>query len=332
MDDDGVETGKRVPIRVKVIKQGDEMTIDLSEIGAQVRGFYNSGPSTGRGCAQVAYKCLTSPTDYPVNEGSLRPLKVILGSGTVVTAVRPAAMRVWMTVPMTVVDTIFKAMEKAIPTRTIAGHFADLLSSQLSGISPRDGRLFIGGAGGPMGGGWGAKHNEDGMCATVCLNDGDTHNAPCEQTEVKFPVLIERHALRQDSGGAGHFRGGLGVEKVVQARSPMTLNTHMERVHCRPWGLAGGLEGAGNSVTLRIDGKELELPNGKVSSRRLKPGDAFTLRSGGGGGFGPPAERDRERLAFDVRQGYVSREAARDLYGLEIQDGDEELAPEMERM
>ena len=180
-----------------------------------------------------------------------------------------------------------------------------------------------------MGGGWGAKHNEDGMCATVCLNDGDTHNAPCEQTEAKFPVLIERYALRQDSGGAGCFRGGLGVEKVVRARSAFTLNTHMERVHCRPWGLAGGLEGAGNRVTLRIDGKELgEFPSGKVSSRSLKPGDAFTLLSGGGGGFGPPHGRDLQRVAHDVRQGYVSREAARGLYRAEI---DDEGTPDMER-
>jgi N-methylhydantoinase B len=321
MDDDGVDTGKRVPIKVKVIKKGDEMTIDLSEVGRQVRGFYNSGPSTGYGCAQVAYKCLTSPTDYPINEGSLRPLKVILGQGTVVTAVRPAAMRQWMTVPMTVVDTVFKAMEKAVPERTIAGHFADLVSAQVTGISPRDGRLFIGGSGGPMGGGWGAKHNEDGMCATVCLNDGDTHNAPCEQTEAKFPVLIERHALRPDSGGAGRYRGGLGVEKLVQARTNMTLNTQMERVNCPPWGLAGGLSGAGNGVSLRVDGKEVSgFPNGKVFSRRLKAGDAFTLYSGGGGGFGTPRERDPERVAADVRQGYVTRDAARELYAVALDE------------
>ena len=331
MDDDGVETGKPVPIRVRVVKKGDEMTIDLSEVGRQVRGFYNSGPSTGQGCAQVAYKCLTSPTDYPVNEGSLRPLKVILGEATVVSAVRPAAMRVWMTVPMTVVDTIFKAMEKAVPEKTIAGHFADLVSGHISGISPKDGRLFIGGAGGPMGGGWGAKLNEDGMCATVCLNDGDTHNAPCEQTEVKFPVLIERHALRPDSGGAGRFRGGLGVEKVVQARTPMTLNTQMERVLCRPWGLAGGLSGAGNGVTLRVEGKPVEgFANGKVFSRRLKAGEAFTLLSGGGGGFGLPQRREAERVTEDVRQGYVSREAAADLYGVAITE-DGELDEEQTR-
>jgi N-methylhydantoinase B len=319
MDDDGVDIGKRVPIRVKVIKKGDEMTIDLSQIGAQVRGFYNSGPSTGYGCAQVAYKCLTSPTDYPINEGSLRALKVKLAEGTVVTAVRPAAMRTWMTIPMTVVDTIFKAMEKAVPERTIAGHFADLVSGRVAGLG-RDGRLFIGSSGGPMGGGWGAKLTEDGMSATVCQNDGDTHNAPVEQTESKFPVMVERHALRVDSGGPGRFRGGLGAEKVVRVLVPANLYTQTERVNCPPWGLAGGLSGAGNGVHLKIDGKDIrDLPNGKVA-RPMKAGDTFVLLAGGGGGFGPPHERDPERVARDVHQGYVSADAARRYYGVALRE------------
>jgi N-methylhydantoinase B len=319
MDDDGVEIGMRVPIRVRVIVKGDEMTIDLSEVGRQVAGFYNSGATTGIACAQVAYKCLTSPTDSPINEGSFRSLKVKLEPGTVVSAVRPAAMRWWMTFPMTVVDTIFKAMAAAIPERTIAGHHADLLVGLMSGISPKDGRLFLASAG-PMGGGWGAKHNEDGMNAVVCLNDGDTHNHPVEQMEAKYPVLFERHALREDSGGAGRFRGGLGCEQAIRARAPLTVNLQIDRVHCQPWGLAGGGEGYGNEVRLRIDGKEIaDLPNAKVLTRRLKPGDAFTVLSGGGGGFGPPRERDPAKLAHDMQQGYVSVKAARELYGVQLE-------------
>ncbi len=314
MDDDGVEIGKRIPIRVRVTVKRDAMTIDLSEVGRQVAGFYNSGVTTGHACAQVAYKCLTSPTDYPINAGSFRPLKVVLEPGTVVSAVRPAAMRWWMTFPMTVVDTIFKALAPAIPDRTIAAHHADLLVGLLSGISPRDGRLFLASAG-PMGGGWGAKHNEDGMNGVVCLNDGDTHNHPVEQMEAKYPVLFERHALRDDSGGAGRWRGGLGTEQTLRARAPLTVNLQIDRVHCRPWGLAGGGEGMGNEVTLRTEGREIaDLPNAKVLTRRLKPGDSFTVRAGGGGGFGPAAERDPEKVAYDVRQGYVSLKAALDLY------------------
>ena len=316
MDDDGVDIGRPVPIKVRVLKKGDEMTIDLSEVAKQVRGFYNSGATTGYSCAQVAYKCLTSPTDYPINEGSFRSLKVVLAPGTVVSAVKPAAMRWWMTFPMTVVDTVFKAMAAPIADRTIAAHHADLCVALINGLSPKDGRLFLAGIG-PLGGGFGAKLTEDGVSATVCMNDGDTHNHPVEQMEAKYPLLFERHALRQDSGGAGRYRGGLGTEQVVQARSPININVQVERVHCRPWGLGGGAAGAGNQVTLRLGGKEItDLPNAKVLMKRLNAGDAITVRAGGGGGFGAPHERDAERVANDVRQGYVSLAAAAESYGV----------------
>ena len=318
MDDDGVEIGKHIPIRVSVIKKGDEMTIDLSGVSPQVRGFYNSGATTGISCAQVAYKCLTSPDDYPINEGSFRALTVIVPSGTVVSAVKPAAMRWWMTYPMTVIDTIFKALSRAIPELTAAGHHADLGSVILNGVSPKDGRMFINSVG-PAGGGWGAKHNEDGMSATVCINDGDTHKNPIEQMEAKMPILYDRHALRPDSGGAGRFRGGLGTEQVVTVRSTVNVNIQLDRAHCAPWGLEGGMSGMANGVALRVDGRLLEdFPNAKIVGRQLKAGDAFIVRTGGGGGFGLPHERDPELVANDVKQGYVSQERARTLYCVEL--------------
>ena len=314
MDDDGIDIGKRIPIKVRVIKKGEHMTIDLSGVSPQVRGFYNSGPSTGISCAQVAYKCLTSALDYPINEGSFRSLKTIVPEGTVVSAVKPAAMRWWMTYPMTVIDTVFKAMHQAMPDQVIAGHHADLGLGMVNGISPKDGRFFMGSVG-PSGGGWGAKRSEDGMSATVCMNDGDTHNNPIEQTEAKFPLLFLKHSLRQDSGGAGRFRGGLGTEQVVMARSSLNFNAQVDRMHCQPWGLEGGQSGMGNQVTIKLAGVvQDQFPNAKVLMKRLNGGDTFTLLTGGGGGFGPPKEREPERVAHDVRQGYISRAAAKDTY------------------
>lgn len=314
MDDDGIEIGEPVPIRVRIVKQGDRMTIDLSDVSKQVPGFYNSGVTTGIACAQVAFKCLAAPTDYPVNEGSFRPLEVIMPMGTVVSAERPAPMRVWMTYPMTVIDTVFKAMAKAIPGRVAAGHHADLVFPNIHGINPNDGKFYIVGIG-PLGGGWGAKATEDGMSATVCMNDGDTHNSPIEQIEAKYPVLVERYTLREDSGGAGRFRGGLGCEQVVQALAPFQLTTRIDRMHCKPWGLEGGQDGAGNEIGLRRAGAwQHEFPNAKVFNVRLKPGDAYMVRSGGGGGFGPPEEREPALVARDVREGYVSRAVALDVY------------------
>jgi N-methylhydantoinase B len=316
MDDDGIEIGKHIPIKVKVTVAGDEMTVDLSEVSRQVRGFYNSGITTGLACSQVAYKCIASPTDYPINDGSFRSLHAIVPPGRIVSATRPAPMRWWMTFPMTIVDTVFKALEPAIPDRVIAGHHADLLAVSFYGINTRSRELFIGNFG-PLGGGWGAKRSEDGVSGVVCINDGDTHNSPNEQVETKFPVVVERYALIPDSGGAGKHRGGLGLERVVRAVTPVTFGSQIERAHCKPWGLEGGLDATGNSVALRRDGAWKEdFPNAKVLIAEIKPGDAFRMRSGGGGGHGAPFERDLAEVQEDVRQGYVSLEAARAHYGV----------------
>jgi N-methylhydantoinase B len=316
MDDDGINVGQRVPIRVRVTVAGDRMTVDLTDVSKQVQGFYNSGITAGRSCCQVAFKCLTSALDLPINDGAFRALDIVLPPGRVVSAVKPAAMRMWMTYPMTIVDTIFRALAPALPDQVIAGHHADLCVGRINGRRPKDDSFYIY-LGGLIGGGWGAKYDSDGMNATIAMNDGDTHNGPSEQVEAKYPLLVERYCLRPDSGGAGTFRGGLGTEQVVQARHPIRFSSLMERARCKPWGLSGGLSGAGNAVALHRFGKteETQFPNGKALNQVLQPGDAYILRSGGGGGYGSPLHRERSALQRDVRCGYVSREAAEQFYG-----------------
>jgi N-methylhydantoinase B len=292
------------------------MKVDLTEVSKQVAGFYNSGETAGRSCCQVAFKCLTSALDLPINDGQFRALEIILPPGRVVSALKPAAMRMWMTYPMTIIDTIFKALAPAIPGHIIAGHHADLVVGRVNGRRPRDDSFYIY-LGGLIGGGWGAKHNGDGCNATIAMNDGDTHNGPSEQVEAKYPLLVERYALRPDSGGAGRFRGGLGCEQVVQARHDIRFNSQMDRVKCKPWGLEDGLSGFGNSVAIHRFGtaQEQRFHNGKALNQVLHAGDAYILRSGGGGGFGSPLDRDLDALARDVRCGYVSKDAAEKYYG-----------------
>ena len=316
MDDDGISVGQFIPIRVRVEVKGDRMTIDLSEVSKQVQGFYNSGITAGRSCCQVAFKCLTSALDLPINDGTFRALDIILPPGRVVSAEKPAAMRMWMTYPMTIVDTIFKALAPVLSDQVIAGHHADLVVGRINGRRPKDNSFYIY-LGGLIGGGWGAKYNSDGMNAVIALNDGDTHNGPSEQVEAKYPLLVERYCLRTDSGGAGTFRGGLGTEQVVQARHPIRFSSQMDRVRCKPWGLYGGLSGFGTSVALhRYSAKdETRFHNGKALNQTLQSGDAYILRSGGGGGYGSPLERDIGALQRDVRCGYVSKQAAETLYG-----------------
>jgi N-methylhydantoinase B len=316
MDDDGVRLGQRIPIRVKVTVAGDRMTVDLTEVSRQVAGYYNSGETAGRSAAQVAFKCLTSPRLLPINDGSFAPLQVILPPGRVVSAVKPAAVRWWMTIPMTVVDTIIHALAPAMPDRVAAAHHTDLLSITAYGAHPRTGSFTVA-LGSLPGGGYGAKHDGDGMSAVVCINDGDTHNAPAEAVEAKYPYVVEEYGLREDSGGAGRYRGGLGIHKTVRFLGEMAFNSTIERTQCRPWGLVGGKEALANRITVRrADGRVEEFPNGKLSTFRLGANDAYVLDSGGGGGYGDPLERPAEQVQRDVAEGYVSLATARDAYGV----------------
>jgi N-methylhydantoinase B len=319
MDDDGVNHLKHIAIKVRVELKNDEMTIDLSGVSPQVAGYYNSGATAGRSAAEVVFKCITTPLLLPINEGSFRPLKIILPPGRVVSATKPAAVRVWMTIPMTVSDTIFRALAPACAERTISGHYADLCTVNPHGYDAETGRFFWCHIGHP-GGGWGAKHDEDGMNATVCLNDGDTHNSPVEATEAKNPIIIEQRALRVDSGGAGKFRGGLGVTQELRMRRPATIHAHVERTICAPWGLHGGKDALANRISIiRQDGASEEFATGKIHPTEIAAGDGFVIETGGGGGFWDPFERDPERVLADVRSGYVSLEAARRDYGVVIQ-------------
>jgi N-methylhydantoinase B len=330
MDDDGVNIGKPIPIKVRVEVRDADMTIDLSGVSPQVAGFYNSGITAGRSAAEVVFKCITAPLLLPVNEGSFRPLKIILPPGRIVSATKPAPVRVWMTVPMTVCDTIFRALAPACADRTIAGHYADLCTVNPHGFDAETGRFFWSHIGHP-GGGWGAKHDEDGMNATVCLNDGDTHNAPVEATEAKNPIIVEQRALRQDSGGAGKFRGGLGVSNEVRMRKPATIHAHVERTICAPWGLHGGKDALANRISIRRhDGTVERFPTGKIKPTEIDKGDGFLIETAGGGGFSNPLERPAARVLADVRSGYVSIESAKHDYGVVIQQNERKFELDLE--
>ena len=119
------------------------MTVDLSGVSPQVAGPYNSGSTAGRSASEVAFKFLTTPLFLPINEGSFRPLKVVLPPGRVVSATKPAPVRTWMTVPMTVAETIFKALGSACPDNVLAGHHADLAAPRTFGLDPKTAGRFI---------------------------------------------------------------------------------------------------------------------------------------------------------------------------------------------
>jgi N-methylhydantoinase B len=323
-DSDGIDDERTILVKVKVTVSGEEMTVDLSEVGAQVNGFVNCGETAGRSGAEVAFKTLTTPALRPINDGAMRPLKIVTAPNTVITADKTAAMRLWMVVPDTVVDTIWKALTPALPTRGPAGHYGVIggafvyasIDPSSGKVVPRHGNSM---AGGITGGGWGAVHDADGQCATISVNDGDTHAPPVESGEAKTPDLVTEYRLRADSGGAGRFRGGLGAVQRVESLEPALVESVLERTRCAPWGVLGGKDGLANSFEIvRQDGRLETFRTGMVPPTRIDPGDGIRVSMGGGGGFGDPLDRESWRVLEDVRDEYVSVESAKRDYGVVI--------------
>ena len=312
LDNDGRTLDKPLRIKVKVTIDGDRMIVDFSDVNDQVPGPTNSGYSGGLAAARIAYKCLTQPR-AAVNEGCFRPLEIILPEGKLLNAKAPAALGLWSIPLPTVIDTILKALAPALPGRIPAGHKGDMGGCSIGGFRA-DGRRFL--LMNIFGGGWGGRPHEDGESASVSICQGDVRSAPVELQEIQYPFLIERFALRADSGGAGLHRGGLGVELTYRALQKAVTNVNCERTKDPPWGLHGGKPGAVNEALLvRRDGSEQRLL--KATGVPMEPGDRLTFRSAGGGGWGNPRARDPAALAEDIAKGYVSRDAAQRDYGIE---------------
>lgn len=313
LDDDGVDIGRPVAIRVSVTVRDDSMEIDFSRMNPQVRGPINSGIAAGRSAARLALKYLVA-AELNANHGCFRPLEVVLPPGTLISALEPAAMSWWQTPILTVIDTILLAMAKARPDKIPAAHYSDISAMLLTGFDSARGKPYTSIE--PVAGGWGARPDGDGPSATYTIGHGDTFNIPVEVLETRFPLRVEKYALRRDSGGAGRYRGGLGLERVYRILDNGVFNGLSERSVCPPWGLAGGGAGWCGAIEVRRASGGRPHAYRKVTGLKLDRGDLFVFHTGGGGGYGSPLRREPERVANDVRMGYVSRQQARALYGV----------------
>jgi N-methylhydantoinase B len=217
---------------------------------------------------------------------------------------RPAPIGGWSLSLPTVLDTIFRALAPALPDRIPAAHKGDMGGYAIFGTHPKSGRRYV--CQNIIGGGWGGRPFEDGASAAVSMCQGDVKNTPIELQELYYPLLYECHALRPDSGGAGRFRGGIGVEVKVKPLHDLYVSRNTDRIQCPPWGLLGGEEGKTNQTLIRRDGKEETLP-GKFSHLLVRPADTVTFLTAGGGGYGNPAEREPAALKRDFVLGYVSK-------------------------
>ena len=325
LDNDGVEYGKPVYIRVRVEVSGDKMIVDFSDMNDQVRGSINSGFFGGAtNAARIAFKCLTTPL-LPSNEGCFRPLEVICPPGKLLNARPPAAMGDWAVPFPTVIDTILWSLSSAVPDQIPAATRGDPRGIGFTGFHSGTRKFFSIHV--PPIGGHGARPNHDGPAPRCAIQQGDEHMVPVEVSETKSPIIVEKLGLRQDSGGAGRFRGGMGVEALAYLLMDGLLRNKMIRSLCLPWGVHGGKEGSANfAYVINPDGTMEQVP--RVESYPIPAGRIVRLLTGGGGGYGDPLERPPEMVKKDVQNGYISLASAERDYGVVFHSSNLEMDEE----
>ena len=312
-------------LRLELTIAGDEIHADFTGSAPQVAGPANLGPAPATTATFTMTKALLDPSG-PINAGAQRPLKVTAPLGSVVNARPPAACGAIGEVRRALESLVVGTLGMAIPERLVGDLKGASNITAISGRHPAQQGDFLfvefpaGGTGGTSG--------ADGNNTMRNFAEGDISSIqPIEALEASCPLRVERMTLREDGGGPGRHRGGLGLQREIRVLGDhAALSVLSDKNLIPPYGVRGGWTGAPNRFTVLRDGEELEpsdLP-GKVTGFGLRAGDVVIERTAGGGGYGDPLERDAQAVVRDLRFGYVSATAAETTYGVALRDGDED--------
>ncbi|GHJ42095.1 hydantoinase B/oxoprolinase family protein [Streptomyces sp. TS71-3] len=316
VDSDGVDTDRLVELRATVTITDDEMTVDWTGSARDVRGPINLPVGQTHALSSLIFKALTTP-DTPVVAGNFAPLRVITEPGSVMHAVPPMpTFTLWT--GLLAGEVVLKALAKGMPDLVPACSGGDVCSMMGLGVNPRTGEPWLEATNEAVG--FGATATADGEDGIMHLSEPGCRNNPVEVLETKSPMVIESYGYRPDTGGAGRHRGGCGVSRVYRFTAPSTGICLVYKTRTRPWSIAGGGEGVPNRIVIN-GGTERERVQGG-SYNRLEAGEVLANETGGGGGFGDPFERQPQRVADDVRNGFVSVAAAAREYGVEVDPED----------
>ena len=322
VESDGIVADRTYTIAVEVHKTGGNIVVDYTGSSPQAAGPINATLGVSTSAAYNAVLHMTDPS-IPRNSGCFRPIRVVAPPGTIVNVDFPAPEVGGNTeTHPRMVGSILGAMSKAVPNRVMAAEGATHCNFVFGGVDALSGEYFA--CYDLEGVGWGGRAFADGNDAVDSIN-GNCRITPTEVYETRFPWRIESLAFNVDSGGAGQYRGGLGYSKqMLCLNEEITCSQMTDRHLFAPWGLEGGGEGGlGATLVMKNGGAQWQTMReayGKTSTSRfsnitIRKGDRVRLVTPGGGGYGDPVQRTPEALATDVREGYVSPEAAKTLYG-----------------
>jgi N-methylhydantoinase B len=293
--------------KVRIEVKDDEIFLDF-EAPPQVRAGINLVETGLLATVYYAIKALIGP-EIPPNGGLFRPIHVKAEKGSILNAAPPGAVNSRLHTGQRVVDLIFGALAPALPDRIVAACNGACTNSTFTGVNPRTGEFYVYLE--TIGGGYGARATKDGLDG-VHVHLTNTSNLPVEALETEYPLVLERYALVDGSGGAGKYRGGMGLFRQVRIEDhECRTYIHGSRFKSGPWGLFGGQDG-GNA---RFDFDEgVQFP--AKARAVLQSGQRVYINTPGAGGYGDPAERDRDAVRQDVREDRVSADTARNVYKL----------------
>ena len=313
VDTDGF-TDRPVRLTARIIIDEDGIEFDLSGCDPQRRAPVNSTyAQTFAACAYVL-KCLIDP-DVPVNDGFYELVRLNAPAGTVVNCTHPAPVVGGWETQTRLTDVLFKALSAALGERMPAPGKGMMAQVGFGGVDPLDGEMYAFYE--AIAGGYGGRATRDGPDA-VQAHGQNTENAPIEEVELHYPVRIPRYELVDDSEGPGRQRGGLGLRRDYQFIGHQASFTILsDRDRWGPEGLFGGEPAPPARYVLNPDGEEPTDLSAKVTVQ-LAPDETISFRTCGGGGYGPPAERDPLAVLRDVRDGKISRERAVAIYRIAI--------------
>lgn len=309
MDDDGINRDP-IPFDVIVEVSGSTIRVDFSQAPGEQEGPVNCPLPSTVSASRVAISMLAGAGEPP-NEGHFRPLEVVTRPGSLFHALSPAPCYLYGWASDQAMEAIYGAIGQAMPDAVPACSGGDICALVWWGRRAESGEPWTDGA--PYPTGQGGHAGGDGANSLIHISESATRFPPTEVWEAKNPSLLERVELAPDSCGPGRHRGGLGVDLFFRTLEDSWLTSTVERQRNAPWGLAGGGAARANSVRLVLpDGTERSL--GKETRVRVPAGARVELRTGGGGGHGPAAERDTESVRRDLRDGYITEGHAREHY------------------
>ncbi|RCG30621.1 hydantoinase B/oxoprolinase family protein [Sphaerisporangium album] len=312
VDNDGVDLDRLIRMQVTVTITDDEMVIDWTGSDRDVKGPINLPVGQTEAFCSLIFKALTTP-DTSVVAGNFRPMRVVTEPGSVMHAVPPMpTFTLWT--GLLGGEVVLKALAQGMPDRVPACSGGDVSSMMGLGVNPRNGEAWLEATNEAVGfGGHAGGDGEDGI---MHLSEPGCRNNPVEILETKSPMFIESYGYRPDTGGAGRHRGGVGVGRTYRFTAPSTGICLVYKTRTRPWPIGDGRPGENNHIVLN-PGTGREVTQGG-SYNRLAAGDVLVNNTGGGGGYGDPFEREPERVAKDVRNGFVTAAAAARDYGVVV--------------